>query len=120
MSVDINHTTIKAWKRWKAILVEAKTKEMELRVEICKKVFGGSETKDIKKFVSGDLVLKANNTTTYKIDQEALQSMWEDLSETEKNAISYVAKVKWRDLPENSILWDIITEKPTTPTLTIL
>lgn len=106
------------WANWKTVLDNAKEQEMGLRKQICSTLFEGSESKGIIKFDANGIFYKANNTTTMKIDQEALNGMWEDLSETEKECISFVAKVKWKDLPENSILWDIITEKPTTPTIT--
>ena len=93
---------------------------MKARKNICSIVFGESKAKQQKKITSSIGTFKANNTTTMKIDKEALDSIYEDLSETELACITWEQKVKWASIPENSILWDIITEKPTTPTLTKL
>lgn len=108
------------WGVWKESLAEAKEKEMSFRKHACKLIFNNSESEESKEVVKGVFKYKAKQGLNRSIDKSALESIYNDLSDEEKKCIKWEPKVSWTKIPEDSILWDIITEKPATPTLTRL
>ncbi len=97
-------------------------KEISLRKRLCETILLGAEIKadgSIHNKIVGDdnAIYKATQNISRSIDPSALESIWTDLSDEEKSCIKYVPKVSWAKIPDGSVLWDIIVEKPATPVL---
>lgn len=116
VTLDQADESLDAYDRWylyKQLLVLSKDVEMKLRKEIIEKEGTGE-------FVHNGVEYKAAQGINRTIDDSALESIWDDLPQDDKDCINFKPKVQYAKLDEASILWDIITEKPATPTLTRL
>lgn len=101
------------WWFWRQRLQEAKEKEMELRKAIC-------EEQGVGIVKIGGIKYKSNQGVSRSIDAAALESIWDDLTQDDIDCITFKPTAKWAKISEESILWSVITEKPSAPTLTRL
>jgi len=117
----INEKLIKNWLEWKDDLAFAKENELKFRKEICEHILG-DKIKGSKKGTIGKYVLTASAKLNIKVDDELLESMWEELSDGEKACIKYkpslIAK-EYNSLDGAMKLHRCIDSKPGTPTLTL-
>jgi len=114
--------TIKKWKRLSATLKTIKKQEFDLRKEIAEKVLKG-KTGTVNQKVS-NFKLKAQQSERFKVDNEALLSIWSDLSEEEKETIKWSPEIKKREydkipLDRKKKLNSVLTKVPNAPTLSV-
>ena len=110
-----NMRTIQEWLDIKAQLDELNLKERQLRKEICTEVLGdkleGSVTAK-----SEELKITATAILNRTLDQAVLESVWEDLSWEEQQAVEYKPKLKVKQYKmyetTDSKLLEAVTVKP--------
>ena len=119
MSVTKKH--IEVWIAAKANLDVVKAKEMELRKEICEAVLQGTH-KGTEHLIVEGLDVAATGKINTKVDTECLDTIWNDLSQGEKDCIVYkpslVAK-EYKTVDAKSKLHEAIITTPGTPTLKV-
>lgn len=111
---------IKKWKRLQATLKTIKAQEMELRKELCKDILQGKL--GTVNTVVDKFKLKAAQQTRLKVDSEALQAIWSDLTPEEQNSVKWspeVIKSKYNALSDKDMINSVITTVPNAPTLKI-
>jgi len=113
------------WHETLEQLRDLKKVEMNMRLALCQEMFKGqdlgSEKKDIVAVV-GNFRVKATYTINTSIDEEYLEDIWDELSAEEHACVNFkpvLVKSELDKLPEESKLWDALTSKPATPTLSI-
>ncbi len=110
------------WNEISKQLKALKTKESSMRKELCEEIFKGRVGNFKEKIELDGFLITAKSKTSTKLDESVLNSVWEKLTPVEKAAIKFkpdlVAK-KLKDLDENCLLMQAITEKPAMPTLKI-
>lgn len=122
--MTVKKEKIMEWKRLSATLKTVKTQEMELRKEIAKEVLKGHI--GTKNEVIGTYKVKAQQSERQKVDNEALLSIWNDLTQAEKEVIQWKPEVivsKYKaliksDAPKDKLLSVIETVK-NAPTLKV-
>src|SRR5574343_452038 len=121
----MNIVDLITWQETLEQLRDLKKKELSMRMALCQEMFKGqdlgSEKKDIIAVVGGFRV-KATYTINTSIDEDALTEIWDDLSAEEHACVNFkpvLVKSELDKLPEDSQLWDVLTSKPATPTLSI-
>jgi len=121
----MNIVDLLTWQETLEQLRDLKKKELSMRLALCQELFKGqdlgSEKKDIIAVVGGFRV-KATYTINTSIDEDELTEIWDDLSAEEHACINFkpvLVKSELDKLPEDSQLWDVLTSKPATPTLSI-
>jgi len=121
----MNIVDLLTWQETLEQLRDLKKKELSMRMALCQEMFKGqdlgSEKKDIIAVVGGYRV-KATYTINASIDEDALTEIWDDLSAEEHACVNFkpvLVKSELDKLPEDSQLWDVLTSKPATPTLSI-
>ncbi len=115
----MDNALIEEWGEAKTALANSKAAEMELRLKICKHILDGKK-KGAKKGVIGKYVLTATAKLGTKVDKDALKSIWPNLSKEERAAIRFKPDVdakEYKKLDKKSILHQVITSKPGTPSL---
>lgn len=109
------------WMKLAADLKNLKAKEMELRKELCEEVLG-DKVKGTDHLIVEGLDLAATGKVNTTLDPEMLQSIWNDLSQKERDCIvhkpSLVAK-NYKDLDGTSTLHQAVTTKPGAPSLKV-
>lgn len=111
---------IAKWKRLSATLKTVKRQEMELRKEIAESILNG-QIGTVNVNMHG-FKIKAQQSTRKLVDNEALLSLWSDLSEAEKEAVKWKPEIierNYKQLSEKDILDSVITMKVNAPTLKI-
>lgn len=103
-------------------LAKVKKQELELRKELCNELFEGRVGEFKKEFETDRYEVEAQSKVTHNIDKTAFAAIVDELSDEELECIRYKPELdirKWRKLPEDAILHEVVTEKPATPTLKI-
>jgi len=118
------------WIKTQALLKRIKTKEMQLRREICGNVLFGLTLPSRKKVVLDGYNIEAENKVNYSVEDAVYQAIEDELSIAEKAVIKwtpglklteYKALLKQAEADEEELLLDeAITIKPTAPTLKVL
>jgi len=110
------------WAKIEKKLKELKKEEVDTRRELCQELFDSQPGKrKIVKEIDG-IKITANYKTTTKIDAEALKQIFVDLSPEDEECIEYKPSLKKRNynkLSEDSLLHEVVTEKPSMPTLKV-
>lgn len=112
----------KSWLDLSIRLKSLKELEMKTRKQLCAEIFGGQVGALKKKFKEGGYLIVAENTVGYKLDEENLKVMWEELTEAETQVVDWkpVLKLaKYKKLPKEVLLHECITSKPSAPTLKV-
>lgn len=112
----------KNWLDMSTRLKLLKDLEMKTRKELCAEIFQGQVGAMKKKFEEDGFSIVAENTVGYKLDEEVLKAIWEELSEPETNVIEWKPALKLADykkLPPNALIHECITVKPSAPTLKV-
>jgi hypothetical protein len=120
--INLDPNLVFDWGVQKANLDKAKAAEMRLRKEICNIIFDGQEGKFSKKYKitvdSIPLELKAESKTKLKLDEANFNTLI--LTSEEDDCFTPTVKMseaKVRKLPNDSQIWGIITEEPSSPAL---
>ena len=113
---------IKKWKQLAATLKTIKKQEFDLRKEIASEILKGA-IGTVNATVDGYKV-KAQQSQRQKIDNEALLSIWPNLTEAEKEAVKWlpeiiVSKYKAINQANRVALDSVITTVPNAPTLKV-
>lgn len=97
-----------------------KAEEVKLRKEIAEDILEAEEV-GTHTITSGMFVCKATKKVTYSLDREALENIWGDLSDEEKDVIDYKPALKLRDYKsvDSGLLDEAITVKPSMPSIAI-
>jgi len=119
--MEVTREKMQDWMDAKEALSEAKSKELELRLEICEGILKEKRkgTVHFKRFgLDAAAVAKVNT----KVDEKELKEIFPKLSEEEKACIRYkyeLVSKEYSKLPDDSIFHQAITTKPGMPGLTI-
>jgi hypothetical protein len=116
--------TLEQVEKWRALAARAtklKLEEQELRAEICNELTEGQAA--IKgmirvKFELGDYKYTAEQGLTYKLDQDVLLSIWNDLTETDQACIQRKPTLwesGYKKLPDNSLLHEAVSTRHSMP-----
>ena len=111
---------IAKWKKLSATLKTIKKQEIELRKEIAESILQG-KTGTVNVNMHGFKV-KAQQSTRKTVDNEALLSLWSDLTEPEKETVKWKPEIiekQYKQLSEKSMLDSVITLKVNAPTLKV-
>ena len=104
-------------------LKQLKLDEMALRKQICMEILADEVPPCKRKVVIGEHTVRAEITTTDKLDVVAINGMWKELTLEEKAAVKFtpslVAK-EYKKLDKTSILHSAVETRPDAPTLKIL
>ena len=98
-----------------------KQREKELRIKICDKVLEGQPT-GTHRLTKGIYNLKAVKKVNYKIDNDLLTEVWDDLTEEEQAAVKYTPELRltqYKQLEDSEGIDQVITVTPAMPELTI-
>jgi len=110
------------WAKIEKKLKGLKKEEADMRRELCQELFDDQPgLRKIVKEIEG-LKITANYKTTIKIDAEALKQIFVELSLEDEECIEYKPSLKKREynkLSEGSLLYEVVTEKPSMPTLKV-
>ncbi len=132
--IDLSYDQITGWLRTCANMKHFKIEEASQRKKICDELFEdktGRFTKNITVSISPpgsvtstDYKVVGTSKTSFKIDEETLQTLKDEglLTEADEACFERNLSVKegpLRKLPKDSAVWTAITEKPGMPTLTI-
>lgn len=112
---------VEAWIIAKANLNTAKKQESELRLSICEEILDG-KVKGSKKSTIGRFILTATAKLNEKVDEDLLDTIWEDLADEEKECIEYKPSIKAKEfhkLKDSMLLHRAIDSKPGMPALAI-
>lgn len=118
--MTIEKTKLIKWKQLSATLKTIKKQEMELRKEIAADTLQGA-IGTVTNTYEGYKV-KAQQSTRKTVDNEALISLWSDLTEPEKDCVKWVPQIvnaDYKQLTEKDMLDSVITLKVNAPTLKI-
>jgi len=113
------------WSEISELLKELKTKEAALRRELCSDIINHAGMVNGRVKVQQnypDFRAAAGQALSYKVDDKALQVIWENLNEAEKLAIKYKPSLSlaiYKKLPSDSILHDAVTTSLAMPTLKV-
>ena len=91
----ITKEKVAEWKRLSSTLQTIKKQEMELRKEIAKAVLNGHI--GTKNSVIGGYKVKAQQSERQKIDNAALLSIWNDLTQAEKDTVQWKPEIKVKE-----------------------
>ncbi len=120
----MNKTKLETWYEMSVLLKQTKTREAELRRELCEAFIGETEMVKGRVTVKGDerhLAWKAVQALSFSIDAASLHAMWSELSEVEKECIKHTPGLNltaYKKLPEDSLLHEAVISKLAMPTLT--
>jgi len=109
------------WLTAKKNLTKFKTDELKLRNEIIQ-TFIDNEVSGNLKFQKGHYKITIGLSLNNQLDESVLNTIWEDLSDEEKNCIKYKPSLIAKDFKElsgNEKLFEAITIKPRQSTLKI-
>lgn len=113
------------WIKMSADLKLIKAQEADLRRELCAEIIADAQMKKGRCTVKSELegrTVKAVQTLGYTIDEAALASIWEALSETDKTALKMKPTLKlaqYKKLSEYSLLHEAVISKLAMPTLEV-
>lgn len=118
----MNAEKIKKWKQLSATLKTIKAQEFNLRKEIAEDVLKGA-IGTVNARVDNYKV-KAQQSERKKVDNEALLSIWPNLSEAEKAAVKWspdiiISNYKAINPAERVALDSVVTTVPNAPTLKV-
>lgn len=125
MTTDLNQAiseeTIQKWIDAAATLKAAKEEEMELRKEICATLQEADSRYGTLNFDVHDFKLKATFGLSYKIDEDKLEALKDDLDEAD------LACIRWKPQLDvaafkalgSDILNEIVIVTPSAPTLKV-
>ncbi len=112
------------WQKLQEQLKVLKDKELALRREICSEILGGRRGEISEKSVYEGIPVRVKMTVTRNVDEDVLNTLWTELSESEKMAIKFkpsVVLAEYIKLKEDSLLHEAVTVKPSeTPNLEVL
>ena len=118
--------TNQKFKEWKELVNQLKVikqKEQELRRELCGDMFAGREGEFSVERHMDEYKAIAKSRVTRTIDETVLESIEEDLTPQELGCIKRkptVILANYRKLPEDSLLFEAVTEKPAMPSLSLV
>lgn len=116
-------TVYDLWVKADKELKAAKKKELELRMAICAHVLS-DKLEGARTFRDHGFKITATAKLNRSIDREVLETIWNDLTDVEKECIEYKPSLKLAQFKKveqtGGLLMDAITVKPATPTLTIV
>ena len=118
----MNIQQIQAWLFEKNLLDTTKLKELKARKEICDELFKGRQGVFTEKLTLEQYVIKASSKVTLSIDADLLESMYDDFTDDERACFVYKPNLvasALKKIPSDSKVFDVITEKPATPSLEI-
>lgn len=110
------------WLAMSNRLKDLKAKEMKVRKELCIDIFKDSPSLNKKKFRDGDYLVEAVIGTSYKVDSQALQAMYDELTEAEEEVLTWTPSLKmaaYNKLPADCLIHECVTSKPAAPTLKV-
>lgn len=102
-------------------LREIKAEEMKLRLDICAELLKKAPV-GLSKVIDEGLLIKATRKVTYKLDEEELEGIYDDLSDAEMACIKFKPNLilkNYKMLDDAPLLNDLITVQEATPTLDI-
>lgn len=102
-------------------LREIKAEEMKLRLDICAALLKQAPV-GLSKVIDEGLLIKATRKVTYKLDEEELEDIYDDLSDAEMACIKFKPNLilkNYKMLDDAPLLNDLITVQEATPTLDI-
>lgn len=113
------------WLQAAADLKRMKGEELALRLEICKDVLGDKLEGTQNEFADNHrFKITATAKLNRTIDRSVLETIWEDLTDEERQCIDYKPSLvlgNYRQIEEEGgKLIDAVTVKPATPTLKIV
>lgn len=117
----ITEKKVKAWIAAKIKLDTAKKQELELRLPICEEILAG-KVKGTKKAAVKKFLLTATAKLNEKVDEDLLDTIWEDLADEEKECIKFKPSIKAKEfhkLKDSMLLHRAIDSKPGMPALTV-
>ncbi|MBT6049362.1 MAG: hypothetical protein HOG49_21410 [Candidatus Scalindua sp.] len=103
-------------------LSEAKNLEMKIRKQIIAGLGEAADAEGTKTHTSLGYKLKAIFKLSRKPDVAALDAVYDDLTDQEKNCVKWSPSIidkSFKELPKDSKLREIVTVKPGTPSLAI-
>lgn len=120
----MNHDKLEEYRLAKLALVEAKEKELTLRLEICDEMLKGKRT-GTHNFVQDGFKIKAVRKLNYSLDQEQIKNLIDEgkLSERELALLRTKYELKLADFKKADDIPNIedsLTVKPATPELTVI
>ena len=105
----------------KQALVDAKANEAELRMAITDELLAG-KSEGTHNFKIDGMKVKAVNKMNYKIDEDELDTIWDDLEQAEQDLVRFKPSLKLKDYKEaegDLMLNNAITVSPAMPTLEV-
>lgn len=123
MSLDdvIAKDTIEKWIDASATLKAVKEEEMELRKEICNELQENEGGIGTKNYLVQGFKLKATFALSYKIDEDKLKELMEQLSDEEKACIKWKPSIDVTAFKkvESDLLNEIVFATMSAPTLKV-
>jgi len=116
---------IMEWADVAAELKMLKAKEVDMRRPIAEELLEQATYSGARKSVSEaypGFKVKAAQALSFKVDPEALQSIWDDLDTLEQCAIKWTPTLSmplFNKISPDSVLHDVVTSKPAMPTLKV-
>lgn len=112
------------WLRLSKAFKVLKAKELKLRKELCQDLFRGKVPPNKLKFITeNNFSVEAEAGMGTKLDTVMVNQIYKELSDTEKNALKYTPELimkYYNKLPDNCLLKEAVTTKPSTPTLKVV
>ena len=117
----MNANKLENYMKAKDALKAAKEKEAVLRLEITDELLKGT-SEGTHNFTIDGLKVKAVNRMTYKLDEDELELIWDDLPEAEADLIRMKPTLKLKDYKEmygDLMINNAITVSPAMPSLEV-
>ena len=117
------NTKLSTWYEMSKLLKATKIREAELRRELCEEFIGNTPMVNGRVTVKGHqehFEFKAVQALTYRVDQAALETLWNNLTDLEKAAIVYkpsLSLTAYKKLPEDCLIHEAVTSTLSMPTL---
>lgn len=110
------------WFAMSLMLKDIKAKEAIARRELCSELFDGrvGDFKVVHETATYKVVAKSG--VSRSLDADAYEAIEDDLTPQDREAIRFkpsLVKKLYDKLPKDSLLHEIITEKPSMPTMTM-
>lgn len=111
------------WQELSGILKTVKVEEMKLRKELAAEYLIDQVPPCKIDLYVGSIKIRVENGVSHALDAEVVNQIFEDLNDEEKSAMQFKPSLKLREykkLPNDSLLKEAVTVKPSAPTIKIL
>ncbi|RLA18842.1 MAG: hypothetical protein DRQ56_06655 [Gammaproteobacteria bacterium] len=116
---------LQTWFEMSQLLKATKTREAELRRELCEEYIGDSQMSNGRVTVKGHeghLDYKAVQALSYGLDKDLLDALWGDLTDIDKGCVTFkpaLGLAAYKRLSEDSLIHEAVTTRLAMPTLSV-